>query len=144
VLGRGTRNQITDLFEKPVILGVRGAAGPFVFVWDEDVAECIARGVCEGWSGIFNLAGDGALALQEIAGRLGRRYLALPAWLLGGALFAVRALGLSTRGPEQVDFLRHRPVLSNERLRRELGFTPLSSEACFARYAAARSRQARG
>jgi UDP-glucose 4-epimerase len=27
-------------------------------------------------------------------------------------------------GPEQVDFLRYRPVLSNRRLKEEFGFTP--------------------
>jgi UDP-glucose 4-epimerase len=34
-----------------------------------------------------------------------------------------------------VKFLRYRPVLSNERLKAEFGFTPsASSEECFERY----------
>ena len=45
------------------------------------------------------------------------------------------ALGLSQYGPEQVDFLRYRPVLSNEKLVREFGFSPsLTSDECFERY----------
>src|SRR5690606_40477143 len=118
---------ISALFERPVVVGVRGAEAPFVLVWDEDVADCIVQCVLECRSGIYNLAGDGALPLREIARRLGKPYLPLPAGLLAALLRALRALGLAARGPEQVDFLRHRPVLSNAKLERELGFTPQSS-----------------
>jgi UDP-glucose 4-epimerase len=34
---------------------------------------------------------------------------------------------LSRYGPEQVDFLRYRPVLANDRLKREFGYTPQKS-----------------
>jgi len=138
ILGEAVASPISALFERPVVVGVRGADAPFVLVWDEDVADCIVKGVLEGRSGIYNLAGDGALPLREIARRLGKPYLALPARVLGALLRALRALGVSTRGPEQVDFLRYRPVLSNEKLKRELGFTPQTSDACFERYRAAR------
>jgi UDP-glucose 4-epimerase len=114
---------------------VQGSDAPFVFVWDEDVARCIVEGLREQWTGVFNLCGDGALPLPEVARRLGRTYLPLPAWLLAGALHALQATGLSKRGAEQVDFLRYRPVLCNEKLKSELGFTPtFTSEECFERY----------
>lgn len=138
ILGETVASPISALFERPVVVGVRGAEAPFVLVWDEDVADCIVQGVLECRSGIYNLAGDGALPLREIARRLGKPYLPLPAGLLAALLRALRALGLAARGPEQVDFLRHRPVLSNAKLERELGFTPQSSDACFERYRAAR------
>lgn len=134
ILGEDVASPITALFERPVIIGVRGSDAPFVLVWDEDVAACIEKGVRERRSGSYNLAGDGALPLREIARRLGRRYLPLPPALLAAALRALQQTGLSARGPEQVDFLRYRPVLSNERLKREFGFTPLPSDACFERW----------
>ena len=141
ILGDTVRSPITALFERAVITGVAGSETPFVLIWDDDVAACILKGIRERRSGIFNLAGDGALGLREIARRLGRPYLAIPPRLLAGALSALQSLGFSARGPEQVDFLRYRPVLSNERLKSIFGYTPeLSSEACFERWRRLRAR----
>jgi UDP-glucose 4-epimerase len=135
ILGERVASPVTALFEHRVIVGVAGSEAPFVLVWDEDVAEAIARGLIESRSGVFNLCGDGAISLSEIARRLGRPYLRLPAPLLAGALGLLHRLGLSSRGAEQVAFLRFRPVLDNGALKREFGFTPrFSSEACFERY----------
>jgi UDP-glucose 4-epimerase len=135
ILGERVASPVTALFERPVVVGVRGAQAPFVLVWDEDVAACIVEGIRERRSGIYNLAGDGTLALPEIAHRLGRPYIALPGRVLAGLLRGLQALGLSARGPEQVDFLRYRPVLSNEKLKSEFGFTPrFTSDECFEHY----------
>jgi len=124
VLGEGVRNQITALFDKRVVLGVVGAASPFVFIWDDDVVACLMRGILEPVTGVYNLAGDGAIPLRDLARRIGKPYLPLPAWLLVGALGLLRLLELTRYGPEQVDFLRYRPVLSNRRLKEDFGFTP--------------------
>jgi UDP-glucose 4-epimerase len=139
ILGERVANPITAMFERPVILGVRGSDIPFVIVWDEDVARCIAKGIRERRSGIYNVAGDGVITLREMARRLGKPYVAPPATVLETALGLARALGLTQLGPEQVNFLRYRPVLSNDRLKSEFGFTPThTSEACFERYRRAR------
>jgi UDP-glucose 4-epimerase len=136
VLGHGFNNQITALFDKPRIPGVAGTDTPFVIIWDEDVAQCLIKGLLEQRGGIFNLAGDGTISLREIAQLLGKPYLALPAWLMRAALFVLHGLGLSQYGPEQVNFLRYRPVLSNTRLKRDFGYAPQrSSRQCFEDYA---------
>lgn len=141
VLGAGVSNQITALFEKRFVLGFRGSSTPFVFVWDQDVVECIARGIREGRSGIYNVAGDGTMAMRDIAARLGKPYVALPPLLVRGALAALHAVGLSQYGPEQVEFLRYRPVLSNDALKREFGYTPRCTSAeAFERYLEGRAR----
>jgi len=124
ILGAGTDNQITALFDRAFLLGVQGSETPFVFIWDEDVVACLLKGIRGGRAGIYNLAGDGAMTLDEIAAATGKRRLALPAWLIRGALGILQPLGLSQYGPEQVDFLRYRPVLSNARLVDEFGYTP--------------------
>jgi UDP-glucose 4-epimerase len=135
ILGERVASPITALFERPAIIGVLGAETPFVLVWDEDVAACIVKGIRERRTGVFNLTGDGAVTLREIAKRLGKPYLPLPPALLGGALRWLQRLGLSARGPEQVDFLRYRPVLDNQALKTEFGFTPrFDSAACFEAY----------
>jgi UDP-glucose 4-epimerase len=135
ILGDTTRNQITDLFEKRFVLGIAGSDAPFTFVWDRDVVACLVKGVLDGASGIFNLAGDGMTTMPDIARRLGKRYVPLPAWLIRGALAVLHPLRLSQYGPEQVDFLRYRPVLSNRRLKEGFGYVPqLTSTEVFERY----------
>ena len=135
ILGAVTHNQITDLFERKVVLGVAGSDAPFTFIWDRDVVACLVKGILEDSSGIFNLAGDGVTSMPEIARRLGKHYLPLPAWLIRVALTVLHPLRLSQYGPEQVDFLRYRPVLSNTRLKEEFGYSPqLSSTDVFEYY----------
>jgi UDP-glucose 4-epimerase len=124
ILGATTRNQITNLFDQKRIVGLKGADSPFVIIWDQDVVAAIARGIFDGGSGIFNLAGDGLLTLSQMARLLGRQYKALPAWLVTTALWIGKKLRLTQYGPEQVRFLRYRPVLSNRRLKEEFGYTP--------------------
>jgi len=129
VLGAHTNNQITDLFRKRFVLGILGATSPWVFIWDADVVECLLKGIEERSTGIYNLAGDGAMPMQQIARRLGKPYLPLPAWLLRAALTVLRSLRVTQYGPEQVNFLRYRPVLSNARLKRCFGYVPRKSSA---------------
>ena len=124
ILGATTRNQITALFDGRFVLGIRGSDSRFVFIWDEDVVGAIAHGIRAGGTGVYNLAGDGALSMREIANRLGKPYVALPAGLVAAALALAKPLGLSRYGPEQVRFLAHRPVLANHRLRGEFGYVP--------------------
>ena len=141
ILGATVRNQITDLFEKPRLLAIRGSDSPFVFIWDQDVVGIIVRAVSGGPPGIYNVAGDGALTIHEIAARLGKPTLQLPAWLLQAALAVLKPLGLTQYGPEQLDFLRFRPVLLNTKLKTAFGYTPTYTSAeVFELYRQARSQ----
>ncbi len=131
VIGATVANQITAIFERPAVVGIQGAPIPFVFIWDQDLVQVLLRGVHDRATGAYNLAGDGAVPLAELARRVGKPYVALPAWLLRGALAILHPLGIAPYGPEQVAFLEYRPVLSNEKLKNELGYIPrkTSSEA---------------
>jgi UDP-glucose 4-epimerase len=127
VLGKNTQNQITNLFNQKRIMGVKGSPSPFVFIWDEDVVEIIRQGVCKSKSGQFNLAGDGAMTLAEIADALNKPLLQLPPWLLKLALRVGHALGLTQYSAQQLDFIRYRPVLDNRALKEGFGYTPAKS-----------------
>jgi len=142
ILGVTVRNQITDLFDKPRLLAIRGSESPFVFIWDQDVVGCLLEAVYSDKAGVYNVAGDGALGIREIAARLGKRCLVLPAWLLAAALALLKPLGLTQYGPEQVNFLRYRPVLDNRRLKEVFGYVPRKTSAeVFEFYLAARARR---
>jgi UDP-glucose 4-epimerase len=124
ILGKTAANQFTALLDKRFVIGLKSVASPFVIIWDQDVIACILKGIHEGVTGIYNLAGDGVLSMKEIAGMLSKPYLPLPVPLVRTGLAILKKLGLSQYGPEQVNFLRYRPVLSNRRLKEEFGYTP--------------------
>jgi len=129
VLGARTDNQITALFRKPRLLAIRGADSPFVFIWTQDLARILQRAATDGPAGIYNVAGDGALGVRDLARRLGKPVRTLPACLIKAVLALAHPLRLSRYGPEQVRFLQYRPVLANDALKRDFGYTPKLSSA---------------
>ncbi len=138
ILGPTVQNQITALWDGRRILRISGSDSPFVFVWVDDVAAAMARAAADGPAGIFNIAGDGRMTVTEIARRLGKPTLTIPAGVLAAALRIGRALRLTVHGPEKVPFLRYRPVLANSRLKARFGYTPaLTSRQAFEAYLAA-------
>ena len=145
ILGERVDNQITALFEKPRPIAIAGSDSPFVFIWDEDVCGALLHALDgQGPPGCYNLAGDGALSIHAIAARLGKRARVLPAGLLRWALRVGRALGVSRYGPEQLDFLRYRPVLLNTALKQRFGYVPRKTSAqAFDAFVAARNAQGR-
>lgn len=139
VVGKDVHSPVTDLFEKPVVLGIAGSRSPFVFIWDQDLVACLVDAVFSDKVGVYNQAGDGALTPREIARILDKPYVPLPAPGLKAILWALKKLGLTENGPERVAFLRYRPVLSNRRLKEEYGYVPkLTSREAFELYARAR------
>ena len=203
ILGENVNNQITDWFGKKIAIGIKGYESPFVFIWDQDVVNCIKKGITEDIEGIYNLAGDGTLTMKQIAGILKKPYVEVSDTLLErlfglfkkirgfqsdvkksipsligpvimnfqlvqdmltgilprsvhplleklhkaqnhlgqilpdnmGPLFDLLDDNLPPYGPEQVVFLKYRPVLSNRKLKKEFGYTPLkTSEEVFRFY----------
>ena len=124
ILGERVDNQITALFEARRILKIRGADSRFVFIWDTDVVAIVEQAVTGSVTGVFNVAGDGALTIDEIAGLLGKPLLTIPEPLLRAGLAVGKRLGLTAYGPEQTRFLEFRPVLANDRLKDVFGFRP--------------------
>ncbi|MBX3619888.1 MAG: SDR family oxidoreductase [Rhizobacter sp.] len=129
ILGETVANQITALFDKARPLAIAGADSPFVFIWDHDVVAAIVQAIHSGRDGIYNMAGDGALTIHEIAARMGKRCRVLPPALLQAALWVGKAVGATQYGPEQLRFLRYRPVLDNRRLKEVFGYVPRKSSA---------------
>jgi UDP-glucose 4-epimerase len=66
---------------------------------------------------------------------MNKPYLPAPVRAVQGALRVLCPMGLSQYGPEQVNFLRYRPVLDNRRLKEEFGYVPKrTSQAAFETY----------
>ena len=135
ILGKNVNNQITALFEKPVVLAIRGSESPFVFIWDQDVVACLIQAISNETTGIYNVAGDGAVTITNLGRILGKKVVRLPAGIIKNGLFVLKRLNLTQYGEEQINFLRYRPVLDNTRLKNEFGFTPTyTSREVFEKY----------
>lgn len=140
VLGPATDNQITAMFERPVVMGLSGTATPFSLIADTDVVDALVQAVRRPRPGIYNLSSDGMLSLREIAKLNQKPYVAIPPAILKSALWLLRALRLTTLGPGHVKFIQYRPVLSNDKLKSEFGFSPRHNAAeVFERYRSGRA-----
>lgn len=127
VIGANTQNMITRLFTGRWILGLSGVRSPFVFAWDQDLVETIGYGVEQSRTGIFNVAGDGCLSVDEIGQLMNKPVIHVPVWLIKSVLSVTKPLGITRYGPDQVRFMQYRPVLSNARLNSEFGRPPTKS-----------------
>ncbi len=124
ILGPDFSGPVVNLFQQKIITGLMGYPGPFNFIWSEDVVDYIIEGLESDITGQFNMAGDGTLSMKAIAQHLGKPYLALPAGLIQAALAIAKPLGLSQYGPEQVKFIKFRPVLANDKLKTTFAHQP--------------------
>lgn len=124
VLGSGTKNQITDYFSKPFLIRLKGGESPWVFIWDQDLIQCLAQAVSSGKAGIYNVCGDGSVSPKELSSIMKKRAIAFSPSMLRRIIGFLKKTGLGQYGPEQVLFIQHRPVLNNDKLKSEFGFTP--------------------
>jgi len=124
ILGHDFHGPLVNLFQQKMIIGLIGYPGPFNFIWSEDIVDYITEALTTEVTGEFNIAGDGTLSMRDIAKQLGKPYLALPPWLIQGVLSIAKPLGLSQYGPEQVKFIKYRPVLANEKIKKAFNHQP--------------------
>lgn len=135
VLGPTTNNQITAMFERPVVLGLSGTSTPFSLIADSDVIDALVQAVRHPKPGTYNLAGDGVLSLREIAALNRKLYVAIPPGPLKFLLWLLQSLRITKLGPGAVKFVQYRPVLANDKLKSEFGFTPrYNARETFERY----------
>jgi UDP-glucose 4-epimerase len=124
ILGTNVNNQITDLFKKPVQIGIPDNEIGFSFIWDVDAVECFKYAIFSKKTGIYNLSGDGYVNIAERAKALNKFVVYIPSVVLEKTLLVLKKFGLSQYGPEQVLFLKYRPILDNKKLKSEFGFIP--------------------
>lgn len=140
VLGPTTDNQITAMFERPMVMGLTGTSTPFSLIADTDVVDALVQAVQRPKPGIYNLSSDGMLSLREIAKLNHKPYFAIPPAILKSALWLLHALRLTKLTAGNVKFIQYRPVLSNDRLKSEFGFSPRHNAAeVFERYRSGRA-----
>jgi UDP-glucose 4-epimerase len=89
----------------------------YQFVHEDDVVHALEHAANNSLPGIYNVAGDGVLALTEVAGLLGKTYAPiLPPWGTGIAATALRRIGLKIP-PEMLNQLRFGRGVDNRRFK---------------------------
>lgn len=124
ILGPNFEGPIVDFFKQKIITGVFGYPGPFNFIWAEDVVAYLIEGLTTDITGQYNIAGDGEMSMAEIAKELKKPYIPLPALLIQTVLAFAKPLGLTQYGPEQVKFIKYRPVMSNKKIKKHFNHQP--------------------
>jgi UDP-glucose 4-epimerase len=95
VLGPDVETSHIKLFSLPVVPMILGFDPRYQFVHEDDVVHALEHAVAHPTPGVFNVAGDGVLALSEVAGLLGKPYAPLlPPWGTGLAASVIRRLGM--------------------------------------------------
>jgi UDP-glucose 4-epimerase len=115
VLGPSVRTSHIHLFSLPVVPMILGFDPRYQFVHEADVVHALEHATKHGIPGVYNVAGDGVLALSEVAGLLGKPYApVLPPWGTGLAAAALRRVGLRIP-PEMLNQLRFGRGVDNRR-----------------------------
>jgi UDP-glucose 4-epimerase len=143
-LGPDLRTSHTELFGLPAVPCILGFDPRYQFIHEEDLVGVLRFAASRDLPGIYNAAGDGVLALSEVASLLGKPLAPiLPPWGSSLAAAALRPLGV--RVPDEVrNQLRYGRGLDNRKLKAAgyaYGFT--SREAVLKHAEAMRARPLR-
>jgi UDP-glucose 4-epimerase len=123
VIGPRVETAMTAYFTLPVIPTVMGFDARLQFVHEDDSIAALHRAVTATATGVFNIAGDGVLALSQAVRRTGRPTVLVPGALLGVVGRALAPTRLVDFSAEQVRFLTYGRAIDTTRAQRELGFT---------------------
>jgi len=138
IFQRAAATEIRRLFIGPLLPGalLRPGLIPIVpehprlrvqAVHAEDVADAYRRAVLSDARGAFNVAADPVLDGPALAGLLGARTIPASPRVLRAAAALSFALRLQPSEPGWLDMGLGVPLMSSERARRELGWTPTVS-----------------
>ena len=116
-LGPELRTSHTALFSLPAVPSILGFDPRYQFIHANDIHGVLEHATRHDLPGVYNAAGDGVLALSEVASLLGKPSApVLPPWGTGLAAAALRRLGLQLP-PEMLRQLRYGRGVDNRRLK---------------------------
>jgi UDP-glucose 4-epimerase len=125
VFGPNVDNYLVRLWTKqPFAVDAGNLDGHIQFVHEEDVVKAVSGLLLGRHAGQFNLAPDGLMTLRECAELLGTPIRRMPLWAYRGLVKLLWRLRLSEAPPGQIDFALYPWVMSNEKIKATLGWTP--------------------
>jgi UDP-glucose 4-epimerase len=116
-LGGAIRTSHTRLLALPVIFSILGFDPRYQFIHEDDIAGCLEHAVRHDVDGIYNCAGDGVLALSEVASLLGKSLApVLTPWGTSLSAGVLRRAGVPVV-PEMINQLKFGRGLDNRRFK---------------------------
>ena len=137
VLGPDVQTAFSRMFALPLVPMVLGFDPRCQFVHEDDVVHALEHAAVNRTPGVYNVAGDGVLALSEVIGLLGKRPAPLlPPWGTGLLAGPLRSLGLRIPD-EMLNQLRFGRGIDNRRYKAngfEYGYTTRESAIALAEH----------
>jgi UDP-glucose 4-epimerase len=116
-LGPDIETSHSALLGLPAVPAILGFDPRYQFIHEDDISGVLEHATRHDLPGVYNAAGDGVLALSEVASLLGRPLAPiLPPWGTGIAAAALRRTGVKIP-PEVLQQLRYGRALDNRRLK---------------------------
>jgi UDP-glucose 4-epimerase len=125
VFGPNVDNYLVRLWTKqPFAVDAGNLDRHIQFVHEEDVVEAVSGLLLGRHAGQFNLAPEGLMTLRECAELLDTPIRRMPLWAYRALVKLLWRLRLSEAPPGQIDFALHPWIVSNEKVKATLGWTP--------------------
>jgi len=125
VFGPNVDNYLVRLWTKqPFAVDAGNIDGTIQFVHEDDVVEAISRLLLGKHAGQFNLSPEGLMTLRECAEALETPVRKMPLRLYRGLARLLWRLRASEAPPGQIDFALYPWIVSNEKLKSTLDWTP--------------------
>jgi UDP-glucose 4-epimerase len=125
VYGPNVDNYLVRLWSKaPFVVDAGNIDSTTQFVHEDDVVEAISRLLLGRHPGQFNVSPDGLMTLRECADLVDVPIRRLPVWLYRALAKLLWRVHLSEVPPGLIDFALYPWILSNEKLKKTLDWTP--------------------
>jgi UDP-glucose 4-epimerase len=124
VVGAHIGNTISRMLRRPTLAWIAGFNPMWQFVHETDLLRALLLTLSgEPRSGVYNVAGRGALPLVEALKLTGARVFPVPSPLVEAYLRLV-ARDPDTFPQYMIDFLKYPTIIADERFRRDFDYTP--------------------
>jgi UDP-glucose 4-epimerase len=140
VVGPGFANPLANHLKKKLVLCPSPSA-PMQFVHEDDLLRVILLCLEKRVTGVYNVAGEGSLAMAEMVRMLGNIYCPLPVAIMGPLnhlAWILRMTWLTEFPSPALNIMRYPWIVSSGKLVQETGFTyQYDTRAAFADFVAA-------
>jgi UDP-glucose 4-epimerase len=125
VFGPNVDNYLVRLWTKqPFAVDAGQLDNQIQFLHEDDLVEALSGLLLGRHAGAFNLAGDGLMTLRECIGILGTPIRRMPLRAYRALARAAWRMRASEAPPGQIEFALHPWIVSTEKLKRTLDWTP--------------------
>jgi 1-acyl-sn-glycerol-3-phosphate acyltransferase/nucleoside-diphosphate-sugar epimerase len=122
------KDYFNRLFQSRIAVTLPGHDPSLQLLSAEDLVIAVRCAVEKGVQGIYNVAPDGVVPLRAALSLAGSRRLPIPRTLQRGVRVLLEPHGLS-QSITQLNYIRYSWTVSNQKIKRQLGFTPRHSSS---------------